>query len=105
MKTWIFDEQTLDGAIAAWVEKQIASGHPKAVANATFVGAAIKDMLQTSTKLFKESNLAEPPLAGIIPSHAATEPTAPVKSGSKYERSDPSVLPDNFSIEDLKRGW
>lgn len=102
MKTWIFDEQALDTAIAAWVANQIASGHPKAVANADFVGRAIKDMLETSPKLFKEPKPVDLSPSSFVPSKSPTiDAQIPVKS--QYE-SAPSQQ-GNFSIDEMKKAW
>lgn len=99
MKTWIFDEQTLDTAIAAWVANQIASGHPKAVANAEFVGRAIKDMLETSPKLFKEPKPVDLSPSSYVPSKSPTIDQAPASSKSGPV---PNQTQGNFTIEDMK---
>lgn len=70
MKTWIFDEQTLEIAIRKWIEDQKATGHPKAIQNAEFVGAAIKDMLSSNPKLFKQGRTPE-----ATPPHAIASQT------------------------------
>lgn len=105
MKTWIFDEQALDAAIVVWVENQIASGHPMAVANAAFVGRAIKNMLETSPKLFKESESVEPLPTKIAPSSTLeTDATLSVTTRLEHERAQ-SPQHGRFSIEDMKKAW
>jgi hypothetical protein len=51
---WIFSEDDLSRELAAWVSAQKSTGHPKAIANADFIGAAIKDFLVTHDALYKK---------------------------------------------------
>lgn len=53
MKTWVFSRDNLETEIQHWVNKQIETGHPKAPANAAFVGEAIKDFLENATSLHR----------------------------------------------------
>ena len=53
MKTWVFSRDTLNKEIECWVKHQIESGHPKAVANAKFVGDAIMDFLEKAPTLHR----------------------------------------------------
>lgn len=107
MKTWIFDEEKLDMVIAQWVEAQIATGHPKAIKNAAFVGRAVKDLLLSNDDLYKDA-----PVKSHNPSSVSI-PNAPAKAAAngqteteqRVEKSDNAESGSEskpLSIQELK---
>lgn len=103
MKTWIFDERKLDEAVERWVQRQIRTGHEKAIRNAEFVGLAIKDMLLGDSKLFKES----PEASGYVRSSIESLDSVKPKDKPQGPKISNSVdrLQEGFSIDDLKSAW
>lgn len=103
MKTWIFDEETLAREIAIWIQKQIETGHPNAVKNATFVGEAIKDFLLGSDKLYQVREKKDDEAGTrVVPVCSDAPSTIKQVEEDKIERQA-SSKGDVMTIEEMKK--
>lgn len=104
MKTWVFSRDSLETEIQHWVSKQIETGHPKAVANAAFVGEAIKDFLENATSLHR--NYPEPNAGAVRSNESPEAPTQVENRQAKTPVSDWEKTEINgMSPADMLKVW
>lgn len=101
MRTWIFDDEGLRKAVDRWVKRQVETGHPKAVANAAFVGEAIIDMLNGDPKLYRDTQVSTEIQKSPIP----TTPVEHSITETKEQTNKQTSHAANLSIEGMLDEW
>lgn len=103
-KVWLFDKEKRDSALAKWKQRQIDTGHPKAIEKIDFVCSAIEDFHDTSESLYKETITRdiEPEIKQNIDLTSKQEAEAKKENVSK--KTD-DYDPNNFSIKSMLDEW